>query len=128
MASLLPLSGILGPRLAKHLLRRASYNVSKIRIEEFSNYTVSQAMVKLLDFPVKNLIQPIHYDTNSPWINPDAIYGAVDNNHGSGQVKLNNYLAGWWMDEAKRDTSIRSKMTYFLFTDFTITDFLALTS
>jgi hypothetical protein len=44
MASLLPLSGNLGKRLAKHLLRRASYNISKTRIEEFSNYTVSQAM------------------------------------------------------------------------------------
>jgi uncharacterized protein (DUF1800 family) len=119
MASLLPLSGNLGKRLAKHLLRRATYNISKARIEEFSNYTVSQAMAKLLDFPAKKLTQPIHYDTGAPWINDDPIYGAVDNSHGSGQVKLNNYLAGWWMDEAKRDTSLRAKMTYFLFTDFT---------
>ena len=61
MASLSPLSGTLGARLAKHLLRRATFNVTKSRIEEFGNYTVDQALTKLLDFPDKNLNQPIHY-------------------------------------------------------------------
>ena len=28
-------------------------------------------------------------------------------------------IDGWWMDEARRDTSLRSKMTYFLFTNLT---------
>ncbi|MGB2127902.1 MAG: DUF1800 domain-containing protein [Flavicella sp.] len=124
MASILPLSGKLGNRLAKHLLRRATYNVSKDRISEFSNYTVDQALEKLLDLPSKNLIQPIHPQKSgmsgpAPWINDDPTYGPVNEDNGSGQVKRNNYLAGWWMDEAKRDTSLRSKMTYFLLTDFT---------
>ncbi len=124
MASLVPFSGTLGSRLAKHLLKRATYNVSKARIAEFSNYTVDQAFTQLLTLPTKNLIQPIHYPNGgvaqpTPWINDDPVYGTVNNDNGSGQVKRNNYLAGWWMDEAKRDTSIRSKMTYFLLNDFT---------
>jgi uncharacterized protein (DUF1800 family) len=124
MASILPFSGKLGKRLAKHLLRRATYNVSKDRISEFSDYTVDQALDRLLDLPNKNLIQPIHPKKDdmsgpAPWIKDDPVYGPVYEDNGSGQVKRNNYLAGWWMDEAKRDTSLRSKMTYFLLTDFT---------
>ncbi|MDG1805824.1 DUF1800 family protein [Flavicella sp.] len=124
MASLLPYSGTLGSRLSKHLLKRATYNVTKSRIDTFSNYTVDQALSELFVIPSKNLNQPVHYVNSgltspSPWINYDPVYGDVNDNNGSGQVKRNNYLAGWWMDEAKRDTSLRSKMTYFLFTDFT---------
>ncbi len=124
MASLLPYSGSLGRRLAKHLLRRATYSVTKTRIDEFSNYSVDQALTELLILPEKNLIQPIHFVAKnltqpSPWINDDPIYGPVNVDNGSGQLKKDSYLAGWWIDEAKRDTSLRSKMSYFLFTDFT---------
>ncbi len=124
MASLAPLTGTLGKRLAKHLLRRTTYSINKSRIEEFSNYTVDQAMTALTTIPTKNLEQPIHYINGDitapkPWINDDAIYGAKDVNNGSGNSLLRNYVVGWWLDEAKRDTSIQSKMAYFLFTDFT---------
>ena len=44
MASLTPHTGVLGSRLAKHLLRRATFNVSKERIEEFSAYNPAQAI------------------------------------------------------------------------------------
>ena len=124
MASLSPFTGTLGNRLAKHLLRRATYNITKARIEEFSNYTVDQAIAKLAIVPKKNLEQPIHYVAGnltqpSPWINDDPIYGPVNSDNGSGNFKLRMYVVSWWMDEAKRDTSYKSKMTYFLFTDFT---------
>ena len=126
MASLLPHTGILGTRLAKHLLRRASYHVSKARIETFSAYTVDQALSELGTIPAKYLVQPIHYVHLSgnlpgpkPWINDDPLYGAVDTDNGSGTSLLRNYVSSWWLDEARRDTSYRSKMTYFLFTNFT---------
>lgn len=124
MASLQPYTGILGKRLAKHLLRRATFAINKSLINEFSAYTVDQALTKLLEIPEKKLIQPIHYVSGSltspsPWINDDPIYGSVNDDNGSGQVKRNNYLASWWLDEAKDDASLRHKMTYFLFTDFT---------
>ena len=60
MASLDPYSGVLGLRLAKHLLRRATFNVTKARIEQYSNYTVDQALSDLLATSDKNLNQPIH--------------------------------------------------------------------
>ena len=125
MASLTPYTGLLGRRLAKHLLRRASFNVSKDRIDEFSIYTSEQAVSKLSILPDKNLTQPIHYVNGaltqpSPWIDDDSIYGDVNVNNGSGASKLRYFVVGWWLDEAKRDTSYRSKMAYFLHTDFTV--------
>ena len=61
MASLDPYSGVLGSRLAKHLLRRATFNITKARIEEFASYNVNQALDVLLAPSQKNLNQPIHY-------------------------------------------------------------------
>lgn len=124
MASLTPYTGTLGKRLAKHLLRRATFNISKARIEEFSLYTPAQAIVKLATIPDKNLTQPIHYSndklsTPAPWIDDDPIYGVIQPDNGSGNNLLRHYVLGWWLDEARRDTSYRSKMSYFLFTDFT---------
>jgi uncharacterized protein (DUF1800 family) len=124
MASLSPYTGPLGKRLAKHLLRRATFNITKSRIEEFANYTVDQAINKLATIPAKNLTQPIHYIDGdltqiSPWIDNDPIYGDVNVNNGSGANKLRNFVVSWWLDEAKRDTSYRSKLSYFLHTDFT---------
>lgn len=125
MASLTPHTGLLGKRLAKHLLRRSTFNVSKERIEEYSAYTPAQAIEKLSVIPEKNLKQPIHYVNDeltvpSPWIDDDAVFGPANVNTGSGNGKLRYYVVSWWLDEAKRDTSYRSKMAYFLHTDFTL--------
>ena len=124
MASLDPYSGVLGSRLAKHLLRRATFNITKARIAQYANFTVDQALSDLLVTSDKNLNQPIHYvngnlTSPSPWINDDPTYGTVNGENGSGLQKENDYVTSWWMDEARRDTSLRSKMTYFLFTNLT---------
>ncbi|MFL2584967.1 MAG: DUF1800 family protein, partial [Flavobacteriaceae bacterium] len=124
MASLAPFEGALGSRLAKHLLRRATFNISQQRIDEFELYTVDQALTALLTPSQKNLNQPIHYVNGAltqptPWINDDPDYGDANENNDSGAQRQNNFLDGWWMDEARRDTSLRSKMTYFLFTNLT---------
>ncbi|WP_152285847.1 DUF1800 family protein [Flavicella marina] len=124
MASISPYTGVLGKRLAKHLLRRATFNVSKSRIETFSALTPSQAIAQLAIIPDKNLTQPIHpvsdkLNTPAPWIDDDPVYGEKKPDNGSGNGLLRSYVLGWWLDEARRDTSYRSKMTYFLFTDFT---------
>ncbi len=139
MASLDPYSGALGLRLAKHLLRRTSFNITKARIEEFASYNVNQALDVLFAPSQKYLNQPIHYTGSgtikigdeevqielsdpAPWINdepdPPNGFGVVKENW-SGNQKENDFLKGWWMDEARRDTSLRSKMTYFLFTNLT---------
>ena len=124
MASLDPFEGKLGNRLSKHLLRRASFNISQNRIDEFADYNVDQAISKLLAPSDKNLNQPIHYINGTltqptPWINDDPVYGTANENNDSGGQRKNHFLNGWWMDEARRDTSLRSKMVYFLFTNLT---------
>ena len=124
MASLDPYLGVLGSRLAKHLLRRATFNITQARIAEYANYTVDQALTNLLITSNKNLNQPIHYVSGnltspSPWINDDLIFGPANDDNGSGSQRQNDFLTSWWMDEARRDTSLRSKMTYFLFTNLT---------
>ena len=124
MASLDPYSGVLGSRLAKHLLRRATFNITKARITEYANYTVDQALTNLLSTSIKNLSQPIHYVSGnlispSPWINNDSTFGPANDDNGSGSQRQNDFVTSWWMDEARRDTSLRSKMTYFLFTNLT---------
>jgi uncharacterized protein (DUF1800 family) len=124
MASIDPYLGSLGSRLAKHLLRRATFNITKARIAQYANYTVDEAISHLLTTTTKNLNQPIHYINDgltqpSPWINNDNEYGYVNSDNGSGSQRKNHFLSAWWMDEARRDTSLRSKMTYFLFTNLT---------
>ena len=86
MASLNPFEGALGSRLAKHLLRRATFNISQQRIGQFAAYNVDQAISQLLAPSVKNLNQPIHYVNGeltqpTPWINDDPDYGAVNENN-----------------------------------------------
>lgn len=61
MASLAPFESVLGPRLAKHLLRRATFNISQERIDEFKLYNVDDALKELLTPSQKYLEQPIHY-------------------------------------------------------------------
>jgi len=125
MDSLTPYTGVLGARLAKHLLRRATFNITKKRIEEFSKCTPAQAIEKLAHIPDKKLTQPIHSpkadsDNLAPWIDKDDLYGDVKT-HNTRNVTLRSYVIGWWMDEARQDTSYRSKLTYFLHTNFTAT-------
>ena len=120
MAAIDPYTGTLGSRLAKHLLRRATFNVTQTRISEYANYTVDQALSNLLTTSNKNLNQPIHYvngnlTSPAPWINDDSIFGTINKDNGSGSQRQNDFVTSWWMDEARRDTSLRSKMTYFLF-------------
>ncbi|NJB81446.1 DUF1800 family protein [Wenyingzhuangia aestuarii] len=113
MSSITPLSAVLGKTRAKHLLKRASYCVTKSRIDEFSAYTVDQALSKLLEPNVKKRSQPINYETGNPWIENDAVLGTADAEFVP--VKLIEGTIAWWLDEAKDDASLTSRMTYFLF-------------
>lgn len=129
---LTPKSGPLGRRLAAHLLRRASYNVSKARIDEFANYTVQEAMDVLMTPIEPEYREPrwVQECTTVPNIYPQC--GSVPNvgdesincgttppncthygnlgSHGTTQTHL------WWFLEAFQDTSMRHKLQYFLST------------
>ena len=113
MASLDAHTGLLGERLAKHLLRRATYKINKQRIETFATMTAEEAVEALFNVPPIQLSEPINAETGLPWItNSDAAEPA--------QWKQGNYLKVWWINEAYQDTSINSKMMMFLHQYMTI--------
>lgn len=107
MASLDPHTGLLGERLAKHLLRRATYKINKQRIETFAAMTAEDAVEELFNVPPTLLSEPINGETGMPWISDSNAVAPPE-------WKQQNYLKVWWIDEAYRDTSINSKMMLFL--------------
>lgn len=113
MASLTPLSGTLGHRLAAHLLRRSSYYYTRAQIDAFAGKTLQQAMDDLMAIPAPSLAEPIDYETGQPWIN-----SGVESMANRG--RLRSYIAGWWMDEARQDPSIGHKMMFFLHSNFVV--------
>jgi len=105
----------LGVDLAAHLLRRATYNISRLRIDYFASLNVDQALDELLDYTSfskadLHLPEPIAYDTGTFYIN-------------SGSSELNSsalryIISHWYIDEAKRSTTLRFKLATFLHSIF----------
>jgi len=110
MASLNPKTGILGKRLAAHLLRRTTYNVSKDRINEFAAMEVQEAVDRLLQQPLI-LSEPLDIRTGRPWL-------YTYHNRQYDSVYFFSVLL-WWMHEAIKDTTINHRMAFFLHTNFT---------
>lgn len=114
MASLNPKSGLLGKRLAAHLLRRATYHIPPQRIGTFASLTPDAAVDQLCDIvPALTFPQgPINFNTGNPLFN-EATVRVAD---GAGVNDFFQFLAlgQWRLMEAYFDTSIRSKMTYWL--------------
>ena len=59
MASLNPLSGVLGRRKAAHLLRRATFRQSRAKIDEMAGQTAAEALASLLTAYPLQLDQPV---------------------------------------------------------------------
>lgn len=112
MASLNPMTGELGHRLAAHLLRRATYVPSKQNIDDFAVKTVDQAVEDLVIVNPPSMDEPIDYQTGEPWINsgPDPV---------SSSTQLKHFVRVWWINEARLDLSVSHKMMFFLHTCFT---------
>jgi uncharacterized protein (DUF1800 family) len=106
MASLNPLTGNLGKRLAAHLLRRTTYVATKANIDTFANMSASNAVDVLINVTTPTIAEPIDYKTGQPWINSGV---PAD----SGQTPLRDYVKGWWINEARLDLSIGHKMMFF---------------
>lgn len=67
MASLAVRNGVLGKRLAAHLLRRATYHITPDRINQFANMTASAAVDNLLaPTPMREPNGPISWETGNP--------------------------------------------------------------
>jgi hypothetical protein len=124
MASLNPLTGALGKRLAAHLLRRATYKVTPDRIDSFASLTPAQAVDKLFtEAPLKYpdgpiLIDDAEYPNGIPAFilgntrdSPSRrLYGASGhNNH-----KPANYAHNWRMVESLDDATAKWKVIHWL--------------
>lgn len=112
MASLTPYSGLLGKRLAKHLLRRLSWNVTRARIDQFAALTAADAVDLLVATQSPSMAQPVDPADSLPWINPPATTTTLD-------PALRFVVISWWLNEARLDQTIDSKMQFFWHQQFT---------
>jgi len=120
MASLSPISGKLGERKAAHLLRRATYFITKKRIADFASMNVNQALAQLTAPYVFKAEQPIDPDTGSVWINNGTATVTQE-------FKLRAYVRNWQLNESRYDQTMYSKMSFFLHKIF-VTSYLESTS
>lgn len=116
MASLNAKTGVLGQRLAAHLLRRATFHPTKALIDTYASMTVSQAMDSLLVTQAHTNQLPRDADTGQEWID---ITTGLRYETGAGvpvssNSNLRKYVLCWWLDEARLDQSITHKMVFFL--------------
>ncbi len=110
MASLYQRQGVLGKRLAAHLLRRATYQISPSRINSFAQKTAAEAVDELFVIPpFVHPEGPISYEDGvTPWLT----VGPYDNRPESGGGRRRSVQ--WWVyNEMIHDTSIRHKMMMF---------------
>jgi len=110
MATLDRKEGLLGHRLAAHLLRRASYNYTHDRILEYAEYDVNFAVNKLAERVGDRFPLPIDDDSGNSIFEPNP-------NISNGKRK--RLIENWWLNNALKDSSVGHKMQFFLHTCFT---------
>ncbi len=114
MASLEKHSGILDRRMSAHLVRRTTYNPSKERIYHYKDLEVSTAVDELLGEQTFSMDEPIDPLTLAPFISTQETPPQSSNGN------LRNFVRVWWLHEALVDKTAKSKLTFFLHTNYTI--------
>jgi uncharacterized protein (DUF1800 family) len=118
MPDLSAYAGVLGNRLAAHLLRRATFGPTKAQILDYATKTPAQAMALLLtNTPITfDPIDP-YYTAEPTWINtiPSPTTGSDD-------VTRRGYVIAWMLDNIRTDNTIRSKMLLFLHQNWMVDD------
>ena len=111
MAHLSPRSGLLGKRLAAHLLQRASFLITADRIDEFAGKTATEAVESLFTVPpLTHPEGPINWvDGTTAWLTTGPYSNAPDTNMGPKR----RAVWFWVVNEMLHDTSIRHKMALF---------------
>ncbi len=115
MASLNPLSGVLGRRKAAHLLRRASFRQTRAKVDEMAGQTAAEALVSLLTAYPLQLDQPVFADpmnggTPVTWVNPPQPPSAT---LPGDDADLTRFVMGWWVNEALHDAGASHRMALF---------------
>jgi uncharacterized protein (DUF1800 family) len=116
MPDISPYTGVLGNRLAAHLLRRATFGPTKNQILDLATKTPAQALTQLLTF---NSIttKPIDPLTNGTWVDNPTVPPT-----NSSDFDLRNYILSWFLENCRIDNSIRSKMMVFLHQNWIVDD------
>ncbi|MBX2845535.1 MAG: DUF1800 domain-containing protein [Saprospiraceae bacterium] len=110
MASLQPFTGVMGNRLAAHLLRRTSYRPTRERILYYASLTPQEAINELFNFAPLTRDEPIDPNTGQPWMDiPNDEIETAD-------FWLTRFILSWWSDEAVKDNSAGHKIEFFLHT------------
>ncbi len=114
MASLAPLSGNLGQKRAAHLLRRTSFNFTKVKVDALAAMTATAATGQMLAQKPLWHDQPWYVPTATP-TDPAVTFCLPYTTALPAQdFVFIPYVMGWWAHEAVRDTAIGHKMELFL--------------
>ena len=112
-----PYNQALGLRRAKHLLRRASFNYSKSVIDSISSMSPEEALSLLTSDEGYSIPEPFDYQNDGYWTSSSELPGSF-----STQEKKRAYVGAWWWYNAINQLTIKYKLSYFLFTSFTVSN------
>lgn len=121
MASLQPFTGVLGRKNARHLLRRASFVYKKDILDALQTMTPNQAMDYLFQSApdaVEKPYDPMDFEQYTPvgWFTEDYPTGTG----GGTSNRQKRYCEAWWWYNAINAPSIEYKLSFFLYTRFTV--------
>ena len=115
MASINPLNQVLGLRLSKHLLRRASFRYSKQDIDTLATMSVAAAVDQLFSVVPNPIAEPQDPQDAIPyWIDNVPLQNIISDN------RKKSYVKGVWMYNGISSASIKHKLMLFLFNQFTV--------
>lgn len=112
MASLNPISGVLGFQRAGHLLRRATFGPDISTINNFATMTIQDAIDALLQQDPEPLF-PVDPMSGTDWVYPNTRHPDVFND------TLSRYTCSWWMENARASgPNLTERMIWFYYTHF----------
>ena len=119
MSALSPISGPLGRRAARHLLKRLTFGPTKQEIDEIQNKTIAEAL-DLLFKKHPHPQPPLDTATGAQWVNPIPLERSTGKRVHSLENTLIPYTRYWWLDTmCKEKTGITEKMAFFYHSHFT---------
>jgi len=120
--TLAPISGPLGIKRARHLLRRLTYGASKDSINSFAGMDITTAINNLFSgfvIPMHPIALPDAWDRNAPadgqWVSKAPVDGEKD-------FMLVGYFKKWWLGQMALNNNSLEKLVFFLHTVITTKD------
>ncbi len=112
MASLTPITGVLGTLKAAHLLRRATFGPQLQDIQFFSNLNASAAFQQLI-IPETEPDLPRDYLTGTDWVSPNTKHPDRFTN------TISDFTSSWWIESMRvSGPKLTERMIWFYHTHF----------